>query len=188
MFTGNYVFMRYLGEDGVAAFSIGCYIMPFIFMTGNAISQSAQPIISYNYGAGNRNRVVEARKVALLTALGAGIALSMAFALGVKYVAALFLSPETEGYAIASSGIPLMATGFAFYVVNVTAIGYFQSVERAMPATVYSLARGLVFLVPSFIMMPHLAGTPGIWLALPVSETLTFILIAVSRIVIRKLH
>ena len=188
MFTGNYVFMRYLGEDGVAAFSIGCYIMPFIFMTGNAISQSAQPIISYNYGAGNRNRVVEARKVALLTALGAGIALSMAFALGVKYVAALFLSPETEGYAIASSGIPLMATGFAFYVVNVTAIGYFQSVERAMPATVYSLARGLVFLVPSFIVMPHLAGTPGIWLALPASEALTFTLIAVSRIGVRKKH
>ena len=188
MFTGNYVFMRYLGEDGVAAFSIGCYIMPFIFMTGNAISQSAQPIISYNYGAGNRGRVVEARKVALLTALGAGIALSMAFALGVKYVAALFLSPETEGYAIASSGIPLMATGFAFYVVNVTAIGYFQSVERAMPATVYSLARGLVFLVPSFIVMPHLTGTPGIWLALPVSEALTFTLIAASRITARKLH
>ena len=52
MFVGNYVFMRYLGEDGVAAFSIACYIMPFIFMTGNAISQSAQPIISFNHGAG----------------------------------------------------------------------------------------------------------------------------------------
>lgn len=52
MFTGNFIFMKYLGEDGVAAFSIACYIMPFIFMTGNAISQSAQPIISYNHGAG----------------------------------------------------------------------------------------------------------------------------------------
>ena len=70
MFVGNYVFMRYLGEDGVAAFSIACYIMPFIFMTGNAISQSAQPIISFNHGVGNRGRVIEARKVSLLTALG----------------------------------------------------------------------------------------------------------------------
>lgn len=58
IFVGNYVFMKYLGEDGVAAFSIACYIMPFIFMTGNAISQSAQPIISFNHGAGNRNRVL----------------------------------------------------------------------------------------------------------------------------------
>ena len=39
-----------------------------------------------------------------------------------------------------------------------------------------------IFLVPSFILMPHLAGTPGIWLALPVSEAMTFALIAVARL------
>ena len=182
MFTGNYVFMRYLGEDGVAAFSIACYIMPFIFMTGNAISQSAQPIISYNHGAGKRGRVVEACKVALLTAIGAGILLSTALALGVKFVAALFLSTGTNGYRIASAGMPLMASGFIFYIVNVTVIGYFQSVERIRPATIYSFARGLFFLVPSFLIMPHIAGTPGIWLALPVSEALTFLLIFISRL------
>ncbi len=182
MFTGNFIFMKYLGEDGVAAFSIACYIMPFIFMTGNAISQSAQPIISYNHGAGKRGRVVEARKVALATATGAGVLLSLALAFGVKYVAALFLDSDAGAYRIASAGIPLMATGFVFYIVNVTIIGYFQSVERVLPATTYSLARGLVFLVPSFILMPHLAGTPGIWLALPVSEAMTFALIAVARL------
>ena len=182
MFTGNFIFMKYLGEDGVAAFSIACYIMPFIFMTGNAISQSAQPIISYNHGAGKRGRVVEARKVALATAIGAGVLLSLALAFGVKYVAALFLDSDAGAYRIASAGIPLMATGFVFYIVNVTIIGYFQSVERVLPATTYSLARGLVFLVPSFILMPHLAGTPGIWLALPVSEAITFALIAVARL------
>lgn len=182
MFTGNFIFMKYLGEDGVAAFSIACYIMPFIFMTGNAISQSAQPIISYNHGAGKRGRVVEARKVALATATGAGVLLSLALAFGVKYVAALFLDSDAGAYRIASAGIPLMATGFVFYIVNVTIIGYFQSVERVLPATTYSLARGLVFLVPSFILMPHLAGTPGIWLALPVSEAITFALIAVTRL------
>ena len=182
MFTGNFIFMKYLGEDGVAAFSIACYIMPFIFMTGNAISQSAQPIISYNHGAGKRGRVVEARKVALATAIGAGVLLSLALAFGVKYVAALFLDSDAGAYRIASAGIPLMATGFVFYIVNVAIIGYFQSVERVLPATTYSLARGLVFLVPSFILMPHLAGTPGIWLALPVSEAITFALIAVTRL------
>ena len=144
MFIGNYVFMRYLGEDGVAAFSIACYIMPFIFMTGNAISQSAQPIISYNHGAGKR------------------------------------------GFALQFDGMPLMATGFVFYIVNVTVIGYYQSIERIIPATIYSLARGLVFLVPAFLLMPRIAGTTGIWLALSVSEALTFILIATGRLFRRK--
>lgn len=49
-FVGNHVFMRYLGDDGVGAFGISCYYMPFVFMIGNAIAQSAQPIISYNFG------------------------------------------------------------------------------------------------------------------------------------------
>lgn len=53
MFLGNYVFIRHLGEDGVAAFSIACYFFPIIFMVYNAIAQSAQPIISYNFGADN---------------------------------------------------------------------------------------------------------------------------------------
>lgn len=51
MFAGNYVFIRHLGEDGVAAFSIACYFFPIIFMVYNAIGQSAQPILSYNFGA-----------------------------------------------------------------------------------------------------------------------------------------
>ena len=82
--------------------------------------------------------------------------------------------------------MPLMATGFVFYIVNVTVIGYYQSIERIIPATIYSFARGLVFLVPAFLLMPRIAGTPGIWLALPVSEALTFILIATGRLFRRK--
>lgn len=46
MFTGNYVFMKYYGDTGVAAFSIACYLFPLMFMMSNAVAQSAQPIIT----------------------------------------------------------------------------------------------------------------------------------------------
>ncbi len=186
MFVGNYVFMRYLKEDGVAAFSIACYIMPFIFMTGNAISQSAQPIISFNHGAGKSSRVCEARKVSLLTALGLGIVISLSIAFGISYVASLFLSKDVPAYSIAAHGVPLMAFGYTLAIVNVAAIGYFQSVERALPATLFSLCRGVIFLVPCFLLLPHFAGVNGIWLALPATEALTFLSIAAFRMVSRK--
>ena len=178
MFTGNYTFMKYLGEDGVAAFSIACYIMPFIFMTGNAIAQSAQPIISFNHGAGNSGRVMEARKVSLGTAFGLGVLVSLALALGIGQVAALFLSRDVPAYSLAAHGVPLMAIGFTLSVVNVATIGYFQSVERALPATLFSLCRGVIFLVPCFLVIPRFAGVDGIWLALPATEALTFLVIA----------
>lgn len=185
IFVGNYVFMKYLGEDGVAAFSIACYIMPFIFMTGNAISQSAQPIISFNHGAGNRNRVLEARKFSLLTAFALGIVVSLALAFGISYVAALFLSKDAPAYSIAAHGVPLMAIGFTLSIVNVAAIGYYQSVERALPATIFSLSRGVIFLMPCFLVIPLFAGVNGIWLALPATEALTFLSI-VSFSLFRK--
>ena len=69
MFVGNYVFIRYLGEDGVAAYSIACYFFPIVFMVYNAIAQSAQPILSYNYGAKCTARVRETFRLALTTAI-----------------------------------------------------------------------------------------------------------------------
>ncbi|MFR6414604.1 MAG: hypothetical protein ACLUNS_01965 [Alistipes shahii] len=56
MFVGNLdISCTYPGDDGVGAFGIACYYIPFVFMVGNAIAQSAQPI-SYNLGAGVRER------------------------------------------------------------------------------------------------------------------------------------
>ena len=69
MFMGNHLFMHYLGEHGVGAFGIACYYTPFVFMVGNAIAQSAQPIISYNFGAGCRQRVQKTIRIALLLSL-----------------------------------------------------------------------------------------------------------------------
>ena len=56
--AGNYVFMSHLGTDGVAAYSIVCYLFPIIFMVFNAMVQSAQPIVSYNYGCGQLLRSI----------------------------------------------------------------------------------------------------------------------------------
>ncbi len=60
-----------------------------------------------------------------------------------------------------------------------TVIGYFQSLERFFPATVLALLRGFIFLIPSFMLLPELLGTHGIWLALCLSELLTAVTIAV---------
>ena len=65
IYVGNWQFMRYLGDDGVGAFGIACYYAPLFFMIGNAIAQSAQPIISYNYGIGRTTQVVQQSAAAL---------------------------------------------------------------------------------------------------------------------------
>lgn len=176
MYTGNLVFMHYLGDNGVGAFGIACYYLPFVFMVGGAIAQSAQPIISYNMTK-SPDRSIGVQRIAICTAVAAGLIVTSAFVIFPDALVSLFLSPEDSTAVIASGGLPCFAIGYTFFILNLTAIGYYQSVERISIATVYALLRGAVLLIPSFLLLPKLCGTPGIWLAMPVSESLTFAII-----------
>lgn len=182
MFVGNQVFIRYLKEDGVAAFSIACYFFPIIFMVYNAIAQSAQPIISYNYGLCESLRVRRTYLLALKTALTCGVVFALVTIFCSREIVALFIDRSYPAYEIAVNGLPLYATGFLFFAVNIVSIGYFQSVERAKYATVITLLRGFILLTACFFCLPLWLGNPGIWLATPLAELLTTLFILIIYI------
>ena len=173
MLMGNLMFMKYIGNDGVGAFSIACYYCPFVFMIGNSIAQSAQPIISYNYGKGSKSRVIATEKLAILAALYCGLAITAAFIFTPSAMVHLFLDPDLAAAKIAVKGFPVFSVAFIAFIFNLTAIGYFQSVEKVTPSIVFALLRGLIFLVPAFILLPTILNATGIWLALGISEILT---------------
>ena len=181
MLTGNYVFIRWMGEDGVAAFSVACYLYPIVFMVNNSVAQSAQPIISFNYGAGKEDRVREAFRLSLRTAAICGLLATAVLTLGATPLISLFLQAGTKPYEIATAGLPLFAVSSVFFALNIAIIGYYQSIELNGRATLYMLLRGLVFLVPAFILMPQLIFPQGMWLAVPVSECLTLGVILLTK-------
>lgn len=186
MFVGNQVFMHYLGDNGVGAFGIACYYIPFVFMVGNAIAQSAQPIISYNFGLGYRERVIATARIALLTAIVCGAIVTLAFTGYPELLVGLFINPDTEAARIAIHGFPYFSAGFIFFIINITAVGYYQSIERIRPATLFAMLRGALFLVPCFLVLPQLIPITGIWLALPLSEILTTVTVLAYIINRRK--
>lgn len=179
MFMGNQTFMKYLGENGVGAFGIACYYIPFVFIVGNAIAQSAQPIISYNFGLGYQKRVYTTGKIALLTSFMCGIIITSLFTFCPHRLIWLFLSPDSAACEIAIRGFPYFSIGFIFFILNLSLIGYYQSVKRIKPATFFALLRGFIFLIPCFILLPETAGTNGIWFALSLSEILTTFVIVI---------
>ncbi|MBD5332174.1 MAG: MATE family efflux transporter [Bacteroides sp.] len=185
MITGNYMFMARLGEQGVAAYSIACYLFPVVFSIANAVAQSAQPIISYNYGAGQDRRVSQALKVALLTALICGLVVTLGLGLGARYIVEAFLSPGERAFSLAVDGLPLFAVCSLFFAVNITFIGYYQSLEMAVRSTIYTLLRGIVFLIPAFILLPDLIGNTGLWMAIPVAEIMTTVIILIVHFAYR---
>ncbi len=186
MLVGNITFMRYLGDDGVGAFGVACYYMPFIFMVGNAIAQSAQPIISFNFGRGDCGRVASAARISLYTAILFGVFATMAFVLMPNMLVSFFIGSGSRAAFIAVDGFPLIAVGFLFFIVNIAMIGYCQSLEMVVPATFFALLRGVIFLVPAFVLLPLLLGERGVWLALPAAELLTTVVILFFGIVKRR--
>lgn len=180
MVTGNYMFMIYLGESGVAALSVGCYLFPLIFSIGNAVTQSSQPMISNNYGAGRMDRVRQSLRIALVTAVVCGVIISVVMWVGSGLLSGIFLNSEEAAYDMARNGLPLLGLCALPFAVNIAFIGYYQSCEKSVRAIIFMMLRGIVFMVPGFIFLPELAGVTGLWLAIPVSELLTMVIIMTS--------
>ena len=179
MITGNFVFIKYLHEEGVAAFSVACYCMPLAFMIANAIGQSAQPIISFNYAVSQTQRVRKAARLSLLTAMTIGFIVSFICIIFSKTVIGLFLSQTDKAYMLATAGYPYFAVSFLFMTLNITTIGYFQSIENFKRSILYMSLRGFIFVIPCFIVLPIVFGATGLWFAVPLSEILTFLTISI---------
>ena len=179
MIVGNFMFMSFLREDGVAAFSVACYLFPLVFMFGNSIAQSQLPIISYNHGQAAHQRVRSTLRLSLALTAISGVAISLLGMLAFRPLISMFLTSGTRAFNICVEGFPLFATSFVFFSLNVVIIGFYQSVERATEAIAFMFLRGFVLVIPIFIALPHIIGVNGLWLAVPLSEALTLAVLAV---------
>ena len=181
--SGNYVFMDYMGADGVAAYSVICYLFPIIFMVFNATVQSAQPIISYNYGCGQMKRSDNALRLSMLFTLAFAFSIMLLFICFTRSIVTLFI-PDTAsaawGYAVA--GLPLFATDYLFFGINIIIIGYYTSIERLRRAISLTVLRGILPVV-FFFTLPLLLDVNGIWLAVAAGDITTTVVIVILLIV-----
>lgn len=177
LIVGNFCFVRYLHEDGVAAYSVACYLFPLVFMFGNGIAQASLPIVSYNYGQKNTERIRSTFRLTVGLALVLGLLTTVFSILGADTLVSLFLNRDTIAHRIGCEGFPFFALGFLFFTMNIVLIGFYQSIEQTRRATTWMLLRGVVFVIPCFILLPRIVGDKGLWLAVPTSEFLTFIVI-----------
>ena len=170
---GNRSFGAHLSDEGVAAFSVVCYIFPIIANVFYAAASSAQPIISYNHGALNRERVAATLRCSILVCVGFAAVALVAFIFFSPAIISVFLEDGSETFALASRGLPLFAVGLLFMGFNTPSIGYLQSIERSGASILLTLLRGFVLVALSFAFLPLWLGIPGLWLAVPAAEAIS---------------
>ena len=97
----NSSLQRYGGDVAVGAMTIASTVMQIVWIPAQGLGQGAQPIISYNYGAHQPERVIRALHVALLTAGICGISVAVFLSVGAPDIISLFLDPREKAYALA---------------------------------------------------------------------------------------
>ena len=117
--------------------------------------------------------------MALTTAILCGAGVFLLTWIFSHQIVGMFLDSSYPAYNIAVKGLPLFASGFVFFGINIVSIGYFQSLERDCPAMIITLLRGFALILLCFWILPIIWGSWGIWLAVPMSELLTFLFVLV---------
>lgn len=171
--AGNLAYGKYLGNEGIAAFSVICYIYPVAYNVYYAVISSAQPIISYNYGAAKTGRVDKTFRYGLKVSMICALVTTSVILLFSPYVTSAFLTSGSVTFDLASTGLRWFSLGFPIIAFNIGAIGYFQGTEKNAPATVIMSLRGIFLVVLSFWLLPMLLNEIGLYLAVPVAEFLT---------------
>lgn len=184
VFLFNITMMKYLGESGVAAFTVLNYVLFIATTIFLGISDGIIPIISYNFGAGKPDRIRSVVKLAAKTNLIIGSSLFLLlFFFGDRLISLFLKGGETETLAIASYGVSIYSFAFLINGLNILSSSYFTAIGNAKLSIVISMLRGLVFVGIGILVYPSIFGIHAIWYDIPIAEACTLL---VSFWLVRK--
>lgn len=175
MFAYNFVIMRRIGVDGVAAFTIVGYVSYVFSMVVVGFGQGVSPLVSFCFGAKECGLARRLRKQTNGLVLAIGAVLFLVMAALSDWYGGLFVKNVTIQEMV-RSGMLLFMTSFFFCGINAITSFYFTAVGNAFASALISLSRGLVVLLACIFILPVYFGMTGVWLAAPVTEAVTIIL------------
>ena len=174
---------NYGGDIAISAMGIINSITMLILMPIFGINQGSQPIIGYNYGAKNYDRVKKALKLAILFAtciVTAGFIVVQI--IPAKLISLFVKKSEVEMIQVASKGIRIYLAMLPVIGFQIVSSNYFQATGKPKQSMLLSLSRQVLILIPALLIMPKFFGLKGVWLASPVSDLISAIITAIFLI------
>lgn len=167
--TLNSGLQAYGGDIYVGTMSILLSMMQLITVPLQGMSYGIQPIISYNFGAGNRERVVGTFKRFIAINFSGSMILASIVMLKPEFFAGLFTTNE-ELLSLTASIIPIYFIGIFFFGAQIACQGTFLALGQAKISLTIALLRKVFLLVPLAIILPKYIGVMGIYYAEPIAD------------------
>ena len=174
MFAFNYVLMKYVGSEGVAAFTILGFAVYGYSMVAIGFGQGLTPLVSVCWGAKEQKTAMELRGMTNQILFTIGFLFAVFFFIFGKRYAGMFGCSENVADMV-SAGFQIYAVTFLFMGYDVINSMYFTSCGDALSSALISSLRGIILLLGFTFLFSALWGMTGVWLAAPASESLTMI-------------
>ena len=165
-----------IGEIGLSVYAVINYITTNIYLILLGVTLGAQPLMSYNFGAKNAEKIIKVYDLAIKTsAIISFIFFLICLILG-KQIISIFTSDKS---IIEMSYIALNLTNLAYFLIgkNLTTTVYYQAIEITKYSNLIGAFRSILILPIALIILSKLFGANGIWISMFVSEFFTMILI-----------
>ena len=162
--------IRFGGDLAVGALGIIFSIANFLVMAMIAINMASQPIVGYNFGAKNYDRVKSTVRLGILAASAIAVFSTIIVELIPAPLVRLFNTDDPQLFELAVNGMRIFALALPVVGFQIVASNFFQSIGKAKVATFLTLLRQLILLAPLLIFLPRFFGLNGVWMATPISD------------------
>ena len=169
LLTLNSGLQKYGGDIYVGSMSILTSVLQLITVPVSGITQGIQPVISYNFGAGNRKRVLQTFKGMLGVCLTVTIMMGGIGVIFPEIYVGIFTDSK-ELFDLTSKFMPIFVLGMVIFGIQQAIQGTFLALGQAKYSIFIALLRKVILLVPLAVVLPIFMGVKGIYYAEPIAD------------------
>jgi putative MATE family efflux protein len=179
------------GELPIAAFGVIFRVLSFVFMPMIGLADGVQPIVGFNFGARQFDRIKESFNLATRIATAIGCAGFVIFEIFPAPILRVF-SADAKLIEMGTSAVRWLVLGLALVGYQHIGTGLFQAIGKAKPAVFLALSRQVLFLIPIVIIFSRIFGLRGVWLSFPAADLtsfiVTFIMVRIELRTLLRMH
>ena len=181
----NMQLMKYIGTNGVVAY--GIMYVGFIFVgTYMGYAVGSAPVISYHYGAGNKDELKNLFKRSLTIIIVSSVVMTLIAEIIAGYLAGIFVSYDNNLLELTTEAIRIYAVSYLISGVNIFASSFFTALNNGVVSAVISFMRMFVFQIVMILLLPVVLGISGIWTAVIAAEVLSVVISVMFLVKNRK--
>lgn len=165
----------YGGDIAVSTVGIIASFQTILLMPIIGISQGQQPLISYNYGAGNMERVKQTLKYSVIGATSIAVCGFIILQLFPQFIISMF-NKESDVIALGSIAIRIWFIFLPLIGAQMMCANFFQAIGHIRQASILNLIRQVILLIPLILLLSSIFGLFGIFWAVPIADISAFLI------------